>query len=156
MPALVQADAADDMEHSQHGKHHGIEQLGNAHKLEEQGQGREVGAADSDRGEDPEAKTSGERAESFGNLLEDEDQEAQGDAAAGEDDMDSGLQDALALSQKWDGRGTFRGERASTTGRAEQLLTRCARDLQLDLGSGRGLSVPRSFLLRCVDQLVLG
>lgn len=45
---------------------------------------------------------------------------------AAEDDMDGGLHDALALGQKWDGRGTFRAERASaTTGRAEELLTRC-------------------------------
>lgn len=44
---------------------------------------------------------------------------------AAEDDMDGGLHDALALSQKWDGLGTFRAERASaTSGRAEELLTR--------------------------------
>lgn len=45
--------------------------------------------------------------------------------AAEEDDMDGGLHDALALMQKWDGRGTFRGERASaTSGRVEALLTK--------------------------------
>ncbi|CAM9772109.1 unnamed protein product, partial [Sphacelaria rigidula] len=44
---------------------------------------------------------------------------------AAEDDMDGGLHDALAMGQKWDGRGTFRAERASaTSGRAEELLTR--------------------------------
>lgn len=45
--------------------------------------------------------------------------------AAEEDDMDGGLHDALALTQKWDGRGTFQGERASaTSGRVEALLTK--------------------------------
>lgn len=44
---------------------------------------------------------------------------------AGEDDMDGGLNDAMALTQRWDGKGTFRAERASaTTGRAEELLTK--------------------------------
>lgn len=51
--------------------------------------------------------------------------DADDEALGLEDDMDAGLQDALALSQKWDGRGTFRAERASaTTGKAEELLTR--------------------------------
>lgn len=56
---------------------------------------------------------------------EDEEEAGLALALAEEDDMDGGLHDALALSQKWDGRGTFRAERASaTTGRAEDLLTR--------------------------------
>lgn len=39
--------------------------------------------------------------------------------------MDGGLHDALALTQKWDGRGTFRGERASaSSGRVDALLTK--------------------------------
>ncbi|CAN0465384.1 unnamed protein product [Ascophyllum nodosum] len=47
------------------------------------------------------------------------------EVAAEEDDMDRGLHDALAMSQRWDGRGTFRGERASaTSGRPEALLTK--------------------------------
>ncbi|CAN0181828.1 unnamed protein product, partial [Ectocarpus sp. 4 AP-2014] len=54
---------------------------------------------------------------------EDEEEEYVGELAAREDDMD-GLQDALA-SQRWDGRGAFRAERAAAKmGRAEELLTR--------------------------------
>ncbi|CAM9415731.1 unnamed protein product, partial [Ectocarpus sp. 13 AM-2016] len=54
---------------------------------------------------------------------EDEEEEYLGELAAREDEMD-GLQDALA-SQRWDGRGAFRAERAAAkTGRAEELLTR--------------------------------
>ncbi|CAB1100894.1 unnamed protein product [Ectocarpus sp. CCAP 1310/34] len=54
---------------------------------------------------------------------EDDEEEYLGELAAREDEMD-GLQDALA-SQRWDGRGAFRAERAAAkTGRAEELLTR--------------------------------
>lgn len=51
--------------------------------------------------------------------------ESGGFDAAEEDDMDGGLHDAVAMSQKWDGKGIFRGERAAAaTGRAEELLDR--------------------------------
>ena len=54
-----------------------------------------------------------------------EEEELVDEVAAEEDDMDRGLHDALAMSQRWDGRGTFRGERASaTSGRPEALLTK--------------------------------
>lgn len=36
-----------------------------------------------------------------------------------------GLHDAMALSQRWDGKGAFRAEKASSkSGRAEELLTK--------------------------------
>ncbi|CAM9232255.1 unnamed protein product, partial [Choristocarpus tenellus] len=55
---------------------------------------------------------------------EEEEDDNEEDALAEEDDMQRGLHDALAQTQKWDGKGTFRGERVGTGKRAEELLQR--------------------------------